>query len=104
MIRAVRFSVITGAAALVSAIGAMPSPGGSGSSNPCAGARFYVNPGSNAAMTAAAWRARGRSGDARSLAKIAQSPQAVWFGDWNGRDPSSDVRAALGAARAGGAL
>jgi endoglucanase len=78
--------------------------GGALAGNPLAGARLYVNPDSNAARTAGAWRARGRIADARTMAKIAQHPQAIWFGDWNGRDPASDVRAAVGSARAAGAL
>jgi endoglucanase len=63
-----------------------------------------VNPHSNAAQTAAAWRAAGRLADARAMSKIAAQPQAIWFGDWNGPDPSGDVRAAVGSARAAGAL
>ena len=107
MIRTARLSVIAAVATLASAAspasGASAS-GGSASANPFAGARFYVNPDSNAARTAAAWRARGRTGDARALTKLAQQPQAVWFGDWNGSDASSDVRDAVGTTRAAGAL
>jgi endoglucanase len=104
MIRTARFSVIAVVATLASAITAMPASGGSASANPFAGARFFVNPDSAAARTAAAWRAQGRAGDARALAKLAQQPQAVWLGDWNGRDPSSDVRAAVGTTRGAGGL
>jgi endoglucanase len=99
-----RLSVIAVVAALASAIAAVPASGEPVSANPFAGARFYVNPDSDAARTAAAWRAWGRAGDARALAKLAQQPQAAWFGDWNGRDPSSDVRAAVGIMQAAGAL
>jgi endoglucanase len=80
------------------------SAGAAVSGNPFAGRRLYVNPHSNAAQTAAAWRSAGRVADARAMMKIAQQPQAIWFGDWNGPDPSGDVRAAVGSARATGAL
>jgi endoglucanase len=84
---------------------AAPSVWGAGTpGNPFAGVRLYVSPGSNAARTAAAWRADGRVADARAMAKIAQHPQAVWFGDWNGPDPSADARAAVASARNAGAL
>ena len=87
--------------------GAIAAPAGESAdiaTNPFAGARFFVNPGSNAARTAGVWRAQGRVRDARALEKIARSPQAVWFGDWNGRDPSADVRAVVRTSRAAGAL
>jgi endoglucanase len=109
MIRTVRVSVIAATAALAAAIVAAPASSGSDTAapapaNPFSGGRFYVNPASDAARTAAAWRAQGRAGDASALSKLARQPQAVWFGDWNGRDPSRDVRAAVGTVRAAGAL
>lgn len=50
--------------------------------NPFAGAAFYVDPYSNARKTADAWRAT-RPADAAELDKIASQPQADWFGSWN---------------------
>ncbi|MEO9120236.1 MAG: glycoside hydrolase family 6 protein [Solirubrobacteraceae bacterium] len=73
-------------------------------SNPFAGARFYVNPNSNAAQTEAAWRSSGRSADANAMAKIANNPQATWFGDWNGSDPYAAVHNAVSQAAGAGAL
>jgi len=73
-------------------------------SNPFAGARFYVNPNSNAAQTEAAWRSSGRSADANAMAKIANNPQATWFGDWNGSDPYAAVHNAVSQAAGVGAL
>jgi endoglucanase len=90
--------------AAISGTTAAAGSGGSASGNPFAGQRLYVNPNSNAAQTAAGWRARRRIADAHAMEKIAKQPQAIWFGDWNGPDPSSDVRAAVGPVRAAGAL
>jgi endoglucanase len=75
-----------------------------GNGNPFAGARFYVDPDSDAARTAAAWRAAGRTADAESLDKLARNSWAAWFGDWNGPDPAPDVRDLVARARAAGAL
>jgi endoglucanase len=97
---AVVLAALFGYVMVVAAEGQSPAPG----SNPFAGARLYVNPDSNAARTEVMWRARGRPGDANAMAKIARQPQAIWFGDWNGRDPFSDVRAAVAGARGAGAL
>jgi endoglucanase len=108
-LRMARLALIAVAAGVVALllVGA-PTPSetraAAASSNPFDGARFYVNPSSNAARTARAWRAGGRTGDATAITKIAGQPNAVWFGDWNGRDPSADVRAAVGSARGAGAL
>jgi endoglucanase len=99
-------SALAVAAAVVSMLGgSRPSEtrAAAVSSNPFAGARFWVNPSSNATRTASAWRAAGRRTDASAMTKIAGQPAAVWFGDWNGRDPSADVRAAVGSARRAGA-
>ena len=52
------------------------------SSNPFAGARFYVDPDSDAAKTQRQWAAAGRAGDAAMMGKIASQPSAKWFGDW----------------------
>jgi endoglucanase len=72
------------------------------SGNPFAGQTWWVSPNSNAAQTAARWRAAGRSADADQLAKIAAEPGAAWFGDWNG-NVRADVANTIAKARAGGA-
>jgi endoglucanase len=84
--------------------GAPGAPASAGGPDPFAGARLYVDPGSNAARTETSWRSRGRVADAAAIAKIAGNPQAVWIGDWSGADPASDVRAIVGGQRAAGAL
>jgi endoglucanase len=72
--------------------------------NPFAGPPFYIDPGSDAARTEAAWRAQGKTADANAIAKIANNPQAQWFGDWDGTDPSTSVHDAVARASATGAL
>jgi endoglucanase len=64
-------------------------PGAVPSSSPFSGARFYVDPNSNARKQADAWYAT-RPADAQEMEKIARGSQADWFGDWNG-----DIRAAV---------
>src|SRR5688500_8852971 len=59
-----------------------PSPPVPGGSNPIAGATFWVSPTSNARTQASEWRAS-RPADAEQMDKIANQPQASWFGDWN---------------------
>jgi endoglucanase len=63
-----------------------------------------INPQSNAAQTEAAWRAQGRIGDADLMAKIANYPRAQWFANWDGGDPSAEVRDAVSLASGAGAL
>ncbi len=53
------------------------------SSNPSVGAKWYIDPNSNARKQADAWRAT-RPEDAAQMDKIAGQPSADWFGDWNG--------------------
>lgn len=74
-----------------------PAPG-----NPFAGQTWWVDPNSNAAKTAAQWRAAGRSADADELEKIATEPGSAWFGDWNG-NVQADVQNTIARNRAGGA-
>lgn len=71
-------------------------------SNPMQGARLYVEPSSNAAMQAAAWRST-RPADAAQMDKIAAQPQAIWFGDWN-PEPYQWVREVTQRIRSSGAL
>jgi endoglucanase len=75
-----------------------------GTTNPFAGQRFYLDPSSNAAQTEASWRAQGDAADANAIAKIADNPQAQWFGDWNGLDPSAAISSAVSRATTVGAL
>jgi endoglucanase len=62
-----------------------PPPVGS---SPLAGARFYVDPSSNAAKTASSWRST-RPSDAAYMDILAARPQADWFGDWSGNVQSA---------------
>ncbi len=75
---------------------------GTGSGDPFAGQTWAVSPHSNAAKTAAQWRAAGRTADAHELQKIASEPGSVWFGDWNG-NVKADVASRLASDRVGGA-
>jgi hypothetical protein len=59
------------------------------SSSLFAGAKWFLDPDSNARRQAAAWRLS-RPADAAQMDKIAGQPQADWFGDWSG-----DVQAAV---------
>ena len=74
-----------------------------GSSNPFAGRRFYVDPDSNAARAESSYLAGGDATDARAIAKIAENPQARWFGGGNA-DPSAAVGSWVARAGAVGAL
>lgn len=58
------------------------------SENPLSGARFFVDPYSNARKQVAAWQST-RPLDAAEVEKIAAQPMAFWIGTW-----FSDVRAA----------
>ena len=70
--------------------------------NPFAGAKWFLDPNSNARRQADAWRSS-RSADAAQIDKIAGQPQADWFGDWSG-DVKSAVSARVGQISAAGAL
>jgi endoglucanase len=66
--------------------------------NPLAGQELYVNPANPAAVEARRLQARGDSGDAQLLARIADQPTAVWFAD---SSPQTQARvSALAAAAA----
>lgn len=65
-----------------------PSPPVPVGSNPISGARFWVSPDSRAREQANQWR-EGRPADAAQMDKIANNPQASWFGDWSGNVESS---------------
>lgn len=66
-----------------------PAPPPATSSDVFEGAKLYVDPYSNAKRQADEWRGS-RLEDAAQMDKIADQPDADWFGDWNG-----DVRAAV---------
>lgn len=70
--------------------------------NPLAGARFFVDPYSNAKRQADLWRAS-RPADAEAMDQIARRSQADWFGDWN-RDVRAEVAARVTAITQTGAL
>jgi hypothetical protein len=59
--------------------------------NPFAGAKWFIDPNSNARKQADAWRVS-RPADAAQMDKIAGQPQADWFGDWSG-----DIQSAISA-------
>ncbi len=86
-------------------VSAAPSPGAAtapAQPGPLAGMRLYVDPESNAARQAAAWRTS-HPADAAEMEKLALQPVADWFGDSSG-----PVRAAVAArvatVRAAGAV
>lgn len=64
-----------------------PRESTSTTTNPLAGATFYVDPHSNARRQADEWKTT-RPLDAEQMEKIASRSQAEWFGGWN-----ADVRA-----------
>ena len=69
--------------------------------NPLAGAKLYVNPYSDAKKTADSWRTS-RPADASLMDKVANSPETVWFGNWNA-NITEDVRKAVDATASQGA-
>ena len=70
--------------------------------NPFAGAKWFIDPNSNAHRQADAWRLS-RPADAAQMDKIAGQPQADWFGDWSG-DIQSAVSNRVTQVTAAGAL
>lgn len=73
-----------------------------GSPSAFTGATLWVDPASNAARSAEAWRAT-RPADAAQLLKIATQPQVRWLGNWN-VEIERDADAATTAMTAAGAL
>jgi endoglucanase len=67
-----------------------------------AGAKWYIDPNSNARHQADAWR-QSRPADAAAMDKIAAQPQADWFGDWSG-DVQSSVSGRVSTITSAGAL
>ena len=89
------FRRVAGLAALaLTAVAAACGPthaGASGAGDPFAGQQLYADPNSAAAQAAAGMR-QSNPHDAAELDKIAQQPQADWFGDWN---PTDQVKATV---------
>jgi endoglucanase len=75
-----------------------PAPGG----NPFAGAKFFIDPYSNARRQADEWR-YSRPADAAQMEKLAGQPQADWFGEWSGAIRTAVANRAF-TIRAAGAL
>lgn len=63
--------------------------------------QFFVDPNSNAKITADQWRAAGRTADADQMMKIANSPTAVWL---TGGDPTTKVNDYVSKAAAANAM
>ena len=70
--------------------------------NPFAGATFYVDPYSNARNQVKEWETT-RPADAAQMEKIASQSQAKWFGRWNS-DVAAAVRDWVAKASAAGAM
>ncbi|MEA2586439.1 MAG: endoglucanase, partial [Thermomicrobiales bacterium] len=77
------------------------SRGGSGT-NPFAGAKWFIDPESDASKQAAAWRTS-RPNDAKQMDKIAGQPKADWFDSGNG-DIAAAVSKRIDTTAAQGAL
>jgi endoglucanase len=67
-----------------------------------AGAKWYIDPNSNAKRQADAWR-QSRPADAAAMDKIASQPQADWFGDWSG-DVQTAVSSRVSSITSAGAM
>ena len=70
--------------------------------NPIVGAAFWVDPSSNAKLTADTWRAT-RPADAAAMDKVASNAQAQWF-DGSSADISAAVNNAVTTATNAGAI
>lgn len=79
-----------------------PAPPVPVTGNPIMGASLWVDPSSNARLTADSWRAT-RPDDAAYMDKIASHPQAQWFNGWSS-DIRRDVSAAVSAVTSAGAV
>jgi endoglucanase len=90
------------AAAPLIAVSVTSAGASANGANPVAEARLWVDTGSQAHQVASSW-ARSRPADAALLRRIADAPQAVWYGDWN-RNVRNDVASAVGAAARQGSI
>ena len=68
---------------------------------PAASSEFWSDPSSAAAKQVSAWRADGRTDDARQLEKIARQPVAIWPSGDSGK-VEDETRRVVSAARAAG--
>lgn len=84
-----RYGVLASLTGLV--LGLSGSPASAGSINPFSSTPLFVGD-SQAAAAAALARQNGDELTARKLDKIAQQPQAMWFGDWV---PTTQIRASV---------
>jgi endoglucanase len=73
-------------------------------SSPPTARPLWVDPDTLAAQAARALAAAGRHHERDPIARIADTPQAAWFGSWTGADPSAAVAAYATRAHAAGAL
>jgi endoglucanase len=81
-----------------STVAPVPDPVG----NPLAGMAFWVDPNSQARLTADAWRLK-RPTDAQTMDKVAAQPTARWFGNWTS-DVGSEIAAATSMITASGSV
>jgi len=70
-------------------------------SNPFAGAKFFVDPGSNASRAVRDLDSRGRHDDARLIEKTAGHSTATWFGGWSS---GADIKERVAEIAADGSL
>lgn len=101
-------STVAVGALLITGLIATPASAGheQGPSNPFAGAKFFVDPGSNASRSVRGLEAQGRHDDARLIEKIASHSSATWFGGWRAGHRSfyAFVRARVAEIAADGSL
>lgn len=81
---------------------AAPKPVAPGRGHPWRVTELFVNPSSTAADQARAWAAA-RPADAAAMSRLAATPQARWFGDWN-TNIEADVNEYVGQATAAGRM
>jgi hypothetical protein len=73
-------------------------------SHPPAARPLWVDPHTLAGQAVRSLAAAGRRAERDLIARIAETPQAAWFGEWTGEDPSAAVAAYTARAHAAGAL
>jgi endoglucanase len=73
-------------------------------SHPPAARPLWVDPHTLAGQAVRSLAAAGRRAERDLIARIAETPQAAWFGEWTGEDPSAAVAAYTARAHASGAL
>lgn len=98
--RAVSIYIPQGAPTPVPTSNPTPTPNPTPNPGQAAATNFYVDPNSEAKNQENLWSAS-RPQDAHQMAKIAQQPQARWFGGWNA-NIKNDVSRWVGAAKSAG--